>query len=75
MPNGFGERVSTWIVLTVKLDLEGAVQALGTPTEEEPVARGEGRSSVEPAPQEVCRQTQHANSHLDSQAYPVCTAV
>lgn len=54
MPNGFGERVSTWIVLTVKLDLEGAVQALGTPTEEEPVARGEGRSSVEPAPQEVC---------------------
>lgn len=75
MPNWFGERVSIWMVLTVKLDLEGGVQALGTPTEEEPVARGEGRSSAEPAPQQVCRQTQHANSHLDAQAYPVCAGV
>lgn len=31
MLNCFGERVSTWMVFTGKLDLEGAVKALSTP--------------------------------------------
>lgn len=74
MLNCFGERVSTWTVFMVKLDLEGAVERRKQWPEGE-AARGQGRSSVAPAPQEACGQTQPANSHLDSQSYLLCAGV
>lgn len=63
------------MVLRVKLDLEGAVKALGTPAEEKPVARGggyarRGQKFIRAGPQEAYRQKQHADTHLDLHLYP-----